>query len=163
MGMEGEEMVPGAHSLSLPPRLQRCATKDHRLRFLPLLYAPLSAPFVTELCSPASILCGEENVKQTRTVHLFFFFLLCRKESSFNLGSAETKLLVTMHWIMLDAPDECVLETADKLMGGLETGPFAYLFPLSAITVRKQNPRAVRLIALRGASAKNGRTVVSNA
>ena len=60
---------------------------------------------------------------------------LFRKESSFNLGSAETKLLLTMHWIMVDAPDECVLETADKNPGGVESGPFAYLFPLSAITV----------------------------
>ena len=40
-----------------------------------------------------------------------------------------------MHWIMVDAPDECVLETADKNPGGVESGPFAYLFPLSAITV----------------------------
>ena len=63
---------------------------------------------------------------------------LFRKESSFNLGSAETKLLLTMHWIMVDAPDECVLETADKNPGGIESGPFAYLFPLSAITVSEQ-------------------------
>jgi hypothetical protein len=61
---------------------------------------------------------------------------LSRKESSFNLASAETKLLVTMHWIMLEAPDECVVETAEK-QGVMETGPFAYLFPLSAITVNK--------------------------
>lgn len=62
---------------------------------------------------------------------------LCRKESSFNLGSAETKLLLTMHWIMVDAPDECILDTADKNLVNVETGPFAYLFPLSAITVSK--------------------------
>ena len=40
-----------------------------------------------------------------------------------------------MHWIMVDAPDECILETADKNPVNVETGPFAYLFPLSAITV----------------------------
>jgi hypothetical protein len=33
-----------------------------------------------------------------------------RKESSFNLGSAETKLLYTLHWILLDAADECILQ-----------------------------------------------------
>ena len=63
---------------------------------------------------------------------------LFRKESSFNLGSAETKLLLTMHWIMVDAPDECILETADKNLANVETGPFAYLFPLSAITVSER-------------------------
>ena len=61
--------------------------------------------------------------------------LLYRKESSFNLGSAETKLLLTMHWIMVDASDECILDTAEKNPANLQTGPFAYLFPLSAITV----------------------------
>ena len=43
-----------------------------------------------------------------------------------------------MHWIMVDAPDECILETADKNPVSVETGPFAYLFPLSAITVSKE-------------------------
>lgn len=67
-----------------------------------------------------------------------FSLSIYRKESSFNLGSAETKLLLTMHWIMVDAPDECILETADKNPVSVETGPFAYLFPLSAITVSKE-------------------------
>ena len=73
------------------------------------------------------------------------FSFLFRKESSFNLGSAETKLLLTMHWIMVDAPEECVLDTADKNPGGVESGPFAYLFPLSAITVSE--PRCGRRAA----------------
>lgn len=56
-----------------------------------------------------------------------------RKESSFNLGSAETKLLYTLHWILLEAADECILESDSA--GKLQTGQFAYLFPVSAITV----------------------------
>ena len=56
-----------------------------------------------------------------------------RKESSFNLGSAETKLLYTLHWLLLDAADECMLESEGA--GKLDKGPFAYLYPLSAITV----------------------------
>ena len=59
--------------------------------------------------------------------------ILRRKESSFNLGSAETKLLYTLHWILLDAADECILES--EAAGTLDKGPFAYLFPISAITV----------------------------
>jgi hypothetical protein len=60
--------------------------------------------------------------------------LFCRKESSFNLGSAETKLLYTLHWILMDAADECALAMGNE--GKLETSPFAYQFPISAITVR---------------------------
>ena len=57
-----------------------------------------------------------------------------RKESSFNLGSAETKLLYTLHWILLDAAEECILQLADT-DGKIDNSPFAYLFPVSAITV----------------------------
>ena len=42
------------------------------------------------------------------TLRLFFFYP--RKESSFNLGTAETKLLYTLHWVILDAADECSLQ-----------------------------------------------------
>ncbi|CAB4054728.1 UNC80 [Lepeophtheirus salmonis] len=56
-----------------------------------------------------------------------------RKESSFNLGSSETKLLYTLHWILLDAADECSLDEYEKA-GKIDTSPFAYLFPLSSIT-----------------------------
>ncbi len=61
-----------------------------------------------------------------------------RKESSFNLGSAETKLLYTLHWILLDAADECIIESENA--GTLDKGPFAYLFPISAITVSSERP-----------------------
>ena len=37
-----------------------------------------------------------------------------RKESIYNLGSAETKLLYTLHWILLDAMDECCLEEQER-------------------------------------------------
>ena len=56
-----------------------------------------------------------------------------RKESSFNLGTAETKLLYTLHWILSDAADECSLQAEEE--GKLDISTFAYLFPLSAITV----------------------------
>ena len=61
-------------------------------------------------------------------------FHVYRKESSFNLGSAETKLLYTLHWIVLDAADECILESENAGIK-YEMGPFDYLFPLPAITV----------------------------
>ena len=56
-----------------------------------------------------------------------------RKESSFNLGTAETKLLYTLHWILSDAADECSLQAEEE--GKLDISTFSYLFPLSAITV----------------------------
>jgi len=60
------------------------------------------------------------------------FFSPRRKESSFNLGSAETKLLYTLHWLLLDAADECMLESESA--GALDEGAFAYLYPMSAVT-----------------------------
>ena len=60
---------------------------------------------------------------------------LFRKESSFNLGSAETKLLYTLHWILMDSADECILAHESEY-GSVHLGPFDYLFPLSSITVR---------------------------
>merc|ERR1719234_2448998 len=53
-----------------------------------------------------------------------------RKDSIFNLGSAETKLLYTLHWVLLDAGDECALEEVDK-KGRLSSN---YNFPVSSIT-----------------------------
>ena len=66
--------------------------------------------------------------------NLFLTFSLnSRKESSFNLGTAEQKLLYTLHWILSDAADECSLQAEEE--GKLDISTFAYLFPLSAITV----------------------------
>lgn len=65
-------------------------------------------------------------------MHCVAAMLQHRKESSFNLGSAETKLLYTLHWILTDAADECSLQAEEE--GKLDTSTFAYLFPLSAIT-----------------------------
>ena len=66
--------------------------------------------------------------------NLFITFSLnSRKESSFNLGTAEQKLLYTLHWILSDAADECSLQAEEE--GKLDISTFAYLFPLSAITV----------------------------
>ena len=57
--------------------------------------------------------------------------LLPRKDSIFNLGSAETKLLYTLHWLLLDAGDECGLEEVER-KGKLSSN---YNFPVSSITV----------------------------
>ena len=57
--------------------------------------------------------------------------ITCRKESIFNLGSAETKLLYTLHWILLDAMDECCLEEQER--GNMDY--HNYNVPLSSITV----------------------------
>ncbi len=35
--------------------------------------------------------------------------LLCRKDTIVNLGTAETKLLYTLHWVLLDAAEEKLL------------------------------------------------------
>ena len=64
---------------------------------------------------------------------IYFLISKTRKESSFNLGSAETKLLYTLHWILLEAADECALAMGNE--GKLDSSPFAYLFPVTAITV----------------------------
>ena len=50
------------------------------------------------------------------------------------MGTAEGKLLHTLHWILLDAADECALAMGNE--GKLDSSPFAYLFPITAITVR---------------------------
>jgi hypothetical protein len=49
------------------------------------------------------------------------------------LGTAATKLLYTLHWILSDAADECSLQAEEERK--LDSSTFAYLFPLSAITV----------------------------
>lgn len=69
-------------------------------------------------------------------MHTLLLYFRCRKESSFNLGSAETKLLYTLHWILLDAADECALAMGNE--GKLDSTPFAYLFPITSITVRTE-------------------------
>ena len=66
--------------------------------------------------------------------HIVIILSIYRKESSFNLGSAETKLLYTLHWILLDAADECALDEHENT-GKIDSSPFAYLFPISSIAV----------------------------
>lgn len=62
------------------------------------------------------------------------FYLLCRRDSNLqNLGAAETKLLYTLHWIILDAAEECA--DADFERGQYHTSPFYYLFSIPAISV----------------------------
>ncbi|VEN40785.1 unnamed protein product, partial [Callosobruchus maculatus] len=49
------------------------------------------------------------------------------------LGAVETKLLYTLHWIILDAGDECSDEDFEK--GAFHSSPFYYIFPVSSITL----------------------------
>lgn len=48
-----------------------------------------------------------------------------------NLGAAETKLLYTLHWILLFAADEC----ADNEDGKKEMNTYDYLFSIPTISV----------------------------
>lgn len=49
------------------------------------------------------------------------------------LGAVETKLLYTMHWIILDAAEECA--DADYEMGIYHSTAFYYLFSVPTISV----------------------------
>lgn len=56
------------------------------------------------------------------------------KEGSLqSLGAVETKLLYTLHWIIMDAAEECA--DADFDAGELHSSPFYYLFSIPTITV----------------------------
>lgn len=60
--------------------------------------------------------------------------MICRKDTNLqNLGAAETKLLYTLHWIILDAAEECA--DADYEKGIYHASPFYYLFSIPAISV----------------------------
>ncbi|XP_046393341.1 protein unc-80 homolog [Ischnura elegans] len=50
-----------------------------------------------------------------------------------NLGAAETKLLYTLHWIILDAAEECA--DADYEKGIIHSSPFYYLFSIPSISL----------------------------
>ena len=60
---------------------------------------------------------------------------LTRKESIYNIGSSESKLLYTLHWILLDAMEECCLEDAEKGIKNHQD----FNFPISSITVSCNN------------------------
>ncbi|XP_050510714.1 protein unc-80 homolog isoform X5 [Diabrotica virgifera virgifera] len=50
-----------------------------------------------------------------------------------NLGAVETKLLYTLHWIILDAMEECADEDFEQ--GIFHLSPFYYLFSIPTITL----------------------------
>nr|CAD7444735.1 unnamed protein product [Timema bartmani] len=57
-----------------------------------------------------------------------------RKDTNLqSLGAAETKLLYTLHWIILDAAEECA--DADFEKGVYHSSSFYYLFSIPAISV----------------------------
>ncbi|XP_022826040.1 protein unc-80 homolog isoform X6 [Spodoptera litura] len=55
------------------------------------------------------------------------------KDNMQSLGNVETKLLYTLHWILLDASDECI--EADYENGVFYSNPFHYLFSIPALTL----------------------------
>lgn len=50
-----------------------------------------------------------------------------------SLGNVETKLLYTLHWILLDASDECA--DNDYENDKFYSNPFYYLFSIPTMTV----------------------------
>ncbi|XP_066993860.2 protein unc-80 homolog [Anabrus simplex] len=67
-------------------------------------------------------------------VHCAASLLHNRKDTNLqNLGAAETKLLYTLHWILLDAAEECA--DADFEKGIYHASPFYYLFSIPAISL----------------------------
>lgn len=50
-----------------------------------------------------------------------------------SLGAVESKLLYTLHWIILDAAEECA--EADYEAGIYHSSVFHYLFSIPTITV----------------------------
>ncbi|RZF41260.1 hypothetical protein LSTR_LSTR010488, partial [Laodelphax striatellus] len=67
-------------------------------------------------------------------MHCIATLLHSRKDTSIqSLGTAETKLLYILHWIILDAAEECA--DADYEKGTYQTSPFYYLFTIPDITL----------------------------
>ena len=82
------------------------------------------------LIGPSAITTDKDTDLRDRAIFSFF-----RKQSGIQsgLGAAETKLLYTLHWILLDCAEECADNDFEKNVQ--HTNPFYYLFPVSAITV----------------------------
>lgn len=64
-------------------------------------------------------------------MHCCSTLLYARRKSSFDkLSASETKLLYTLHWILLDAAEECADEDTEK---GLKRSADYYLLPVTTI------------------------------
>jgi len=59
-----------------------------------------------------------------------------RKQSGIQsgLGAAETKLLYTLHWILMDCAEECADADFEKRIN--HASSFHFLFPIATVTVR---------------------------
>ncbi|KAI5727429.1 hypothetical protein M8J77_002234 [Diaphorina citri] len=67
-------------------------------------------------------------------IHCSAALLHNRKDTNLQtLGAAESKLLYILHWILLDAAEECA--DADYEKGIYHTSPFYYLFSIPSITL----------------------------
>ena len=65
---------------------------------------------------------------------MFAILLRSRESNLQGLGAVDTKLLYTLHWILLDAAEEC--RDADLEHGIINSSPFHYLFPITSIQAR---------------------------
>lgn len=68
-----------------------------------------------------------------RIVLIFVHSIFRVKDNMQTLGNVETKLLYTLHWILLDASDECAENDYEN--GKYFTNPFYYMFSVPAMTV----------------------------
>ncbi|GAB6032279.1 hypothetical protein CHUAL_010920 [Chamberlinius hualienensis] len=65
-------------------------------------------------------------------LHCCAAILSTRKETILKLGSGEMKLLYTIHWILLDAAEECAEASHNH---GHANKPFHYFFPVTVIEI----------------------------
>ena len=66
-------------------------------------------------------------------IQILIWDLCLRRDTTItNLGAVETKLLYTLHWLLLDAAEECADGDAER---NAQKAPSYYLFSVSAIQV----------------------------
>lgn len=77
------------------------------------------------------------NLKWKKNLKLepIYFFSISVKDLQ-TLGAAETKLLYTLHWILLFAAEECADEDVDNMKRRNEKHA-PYLFSIPTISVKK--------------------------
>ena len=85
------------------------------------------------LCTTGGLLNVVFSVFIYLSIHLFAFHLKHRVKDLQALGAAETKLLYTLHWILLFAAEECA--DADMETDREVKNPYNYLFSIPTISV----------------------------
>lgn len=75
------------------------------------------------------------NVEFMQNLFILFIEFIFRVKDLQTLGTAETKLLYTLHWILLFASEECADEEQNKTNSLEEKRPQPYLFSIPTISV----------------------------